>query len=274
MPGKMTPLPSIPISRRMHPYWPMLAYHSVSDTRRDGLAISTREFESHLAFLRNQGFEAAAPDELLSSLETDGAAEAGEDSPRRVVITFDDGYRDNHAIAMPLLRKYGYTATFFVVTDLIGTDKLNHFDAGKPAQGLGPAAAFSVMNWDEVADLAANGMRIGSHTCSHPVFEPALPDAAMEREICQSRDAVEVKLNRKTDLFCYPRGKLDARAYDMLERAGYRAAVVTPPLRDGIEETRYTLKRIGVYRSNLLKFRFKLSPAFFHLRSGGAFRWL
>jgi peptidoglycan/xylan/chitin deacetylase (PgdA/CDA1 family) len=266
-------LEPVPLSRRLRQYWPVLAYHSISDVRRDGLSISTTEFEGHLQALRKANTESATLAELWSHIQTGDADHRALETRRRVVITFDDGYRDNYEQALPLLRKYGYTATFFVVTDLIGSDRLNDFDISKPAQGLGPASSFMLMNWNEVAALASSGMQVGSHTCRHTVFGPHLSDDEMEAEVRRSRDTLQSHLNCAVDLFCYPRGKLDPRAYEMLDQSGYRIAVVTPNLRDGIIETRYTLKRIGIYRSNLIKFRFKINPTFFRLRSEGAFRW-
>lgn len=266
-------LDAVPLASRLHHYWPVLGYHSISDVRRDGLSISTAEFESHLRTLREANMESATLTELWSHIQSTGLDRPAAEERGKVVITFDDGYRDNYELALPLLRKYGYTATFFVVTDLIGTNRLNDFDIPKPSQGLGPLSSFMLMNWREVAVLAASGMQIGSHTCRHTVFGSDLSDEMMEVEVRRSRDTLESHLNCKVDLFCYPRGKLDPRAYKILRRAGYHIAVVTPNLRDGIVETRYTLKRIGIYRSNLIKFRFKISPIFFRLRSQGAFRW-
>jgi peptidoglycan/xylan/chitin deacetylase (PgdA/CDA1 family) len=261
-----------PISRvrRLHCYWPILAYHSISDARSDGLSISTGEFEAHLRALRDRGIESATLEELLDDM---GGRGTGRRASRRVVITFDDGYRDNHTHAMPLLRRYGYTATFFVVTDLIGTDRLQRFDLEKPRQGFGPASSYALMNWEEVRDLAANGMQIGSHTCTHIVLDRTVSDSVLDAEVVKSRDEIESQLNRKADLFCYPRGRSDQRAYQALSRAGYRAAVVTPGLRDGLVETRYTLKRIGLYRSGLMRFRLKITPAFYRLRCLGALQW-
>ncbi len=257
---------SISAAGRLKRYVPVLAYHSISDSRSDGLAISTAEFETQLQALRASGFESASLEELLSELDIDRASSPAAPPGRRIVFTFDDGYRDNFEQALPLLKKYGYTATFFVVTDMVGADNLLHFDTDKPARGLGSASAFAVMNWGEIEALQAAGMQIGSHTCTHTELTSSLSDEAIATEIVRSRDQLESRLNRKADLFCYPRGTLDPRAYDILDRAGYRGAVVTPGVRDKITETRYTLKRVGVYRSSLRKFQFKLSPQFFRLR--------
>ncbi len=135
----ITPEP-IPTARRLVLLLATLAYHSISDTRTDGLSISTVEFEGHLRTLRDRRIESATLEELVDEMEGHAAGSGGS---RRVVITFDDGYRDNHTHAMPLLRKYGYTATFFVVTDLIGTDKLQTFDLEKPRRGFGKASSWS-----------------------------------------------------------------------------------------------------------------------------------
>jgi peptidoglycan/xylan/chitin deacetylase (PgdA/CDA1 family) len=100
----------------------ILRYHSVSDYHKDqnfryltpSIAVSPAVFETHIAFLsRNY---------RIISLADIAAWISGTTSlPRQAVaITFDDGYRDNYRYAYPILKKYGATATFYVVTDAIG----------------------------------------------------------------------------------------------------------------------------------------------------------
>lgn len=257
----------IGIEERLRNYWPILAYHSISDSRTDGLAISAREFESHIRYFHERNYRSTGVDELHDSLR-----QRGDTHQKTFVITFDDGYADNFHLALPILRKYGYTATFYVVTDSLDSNELHWFDAHKPAQGMGLPEAFRVMTWDNVRELASQGMTIGSHTCSHAVFDGSITTDRLHHEIQHSKDILEERIGQPITSFCYPRGKLDRRAIPLIADAGYATAVVTPSVRDDIAETRFTLKRVGIYRSSYLKFRAKLTPAFFYLRTKGIVR--
>lgn len=104
-----------------HPKVWILRYHSVSDLGQETLRyvspriiVSPGIFESHIAFL-SRNYSIISPDDVAAWI-------SGTASLQRhaVVITFDDGYRDNYLYAYPVLRKYSATATFYVVTDAIG----------------------------------------------------------------------------------------------------------------------------------------------------------
>jgi peptidoglycan/xylan/chitin deacetylase (PgdA/CDA1 family) len=103
-----------------HILW-ILRYHSVSDYEDQNfryltpsIAVSPGIFESHIALL-SRSYRIVSLDDVVAWIS--GATSF----PRRAVaITFDDGYRDNYRYAYPILKKYGATATFYVVTDAIG----------------------------------------------------------------------------------------------------------------------------------------------------------
>lgn len=103
-----------------HSRLPVLQYHSVSDDglyRAASIAVSPALFERQMAFL-------AARYRVISLDEVVDCIERGRSFPRRAVaITFDDGYRDNYAAALPILLHHRLTATFFITAGPVVRDE-------------------------------------------------------------------------------------------------------------------------------------------------------
>src|SRR5437773_3922259 len=86
---------------------------------------------------------------------------------RTILLTFDDGRRDNFEVALPILREYGIAATFYVCSGLIGKRLAlpSHPDRDDASSG---EFTFNLMDSVELRELRDSGMCIGSHTASHP----------------------------------------------------------------------------------------------------------
>lgn len=230
--------------------WPLiLAYHSINDKRNDGLAISVEEFERQIQWLRQKRFRSITLAEYLK-----GNFRKGE---RIVVLTFDDGYLDNYTNAYPLLRKYDFTATIFVVSDYVGTDQIFSDDIQAKKHGT----KYPLMQWEHLGEMLDTGIEIGSHTCTHAKL-PDISDEQAKEEIGRSRADIELRLGIHVNSFCYPQGYLNEKTITYVHKSGYKGAVVTPP-RGGIPLTPYTLRRVGVYQNMTpLLFRIKTHPLF------------
>jgi peptidoglycan/xylan/chitin deacetylase (PgdA/CDA1 family) len=125
------------------------------------------------------------------------------DARPAVAITFDDGYSDNHEIALPLLAARGLTATFFVTAGLVARDQavLARFRADRRGAAVQP------LSWGQVRELRDAGMEIGAHTWSHPNLAAlSEPDAA--DELSRSKIAIENALGEPISTMAYPYGKL------------------------------------------------------------------
>lgn len=239
---RSTPIP-VPKSDLRHVWMPILLYHRVvpvlpeHDPFQNCTSVTT--FESHLRWLATRGY-GSLPLSELAELWGPGTGNRRSSPHRSVVITFDDGYRDNYLYAWPLLKRYGFTATIFLVSDAIGGD--NAFDA---AYGSEPAPMLSL---DEIRKMQRGGIGFGSHSCSHPPSLPELADRELKDELERSRSVLEGLLDAPIDHFAYPHSKLDGRVEAAVESAGYRLACagvgtrfspfclhrVEPPARPGV----------------------------------------
>ncbi len=199
----------------------VLVYHSVtSGARRPAWpwSISARDFAHHLDFIADRGYTTCAVRDLLSTTENLAATP-------RVVITFDDGYRDNLEAAEALSLR-GMTASWFVLSGNLGQTP-RWKDHEGPQDPL--------LDIAELRALEASGFEIGSHGVDH-LRMTALNDAALDYQMNTSRQSLEQALGNPVRSFAYPFGAWDARVRDAADAAGYGHACTTVSgwaLRDG-----------------------------------------
>jgi peptidoglycan/xylan/chitin deacetylase (PgdA/CDA1 family) len=135
-----------------------------------------------------------------------------------VVLTFDDGFASVYTRAFPILARYGFPATVFLVSGYCG--KRNDW-AGQPTC----VPRLPLLTWEEVAELDRHGIEIGAHTHTHPRLDH-LPPAEAEREIAGSKAAIEEQLGHAIELFAYPYGRYDGATRAAVGRA-YTGACTT-----------------------------------------------
>ena len=217
----------------------ILAYHSVSAQRRDTLSVSVDRFERQMRWLQGKGYRS----ETLSTAFDDRVDESGP----VVAITFDDGYADVFEHAFPILSRLGMVATVFLVSDFVNTERIFPWDEKKIKAGA-RRSDHGVLNWEQIGTMQEAGWEFGSHTCSHPRLATLSEEVAW-REVSESKAALESRLARPVASFCYPAGNLNDAVIEMVGRAGYRRAVVTPP-RAGIPRGPLTLRRAGIFHRN------------------------
>jgi peptidoglycan/xylan/chitin deacetylase (PgdA/CDA1 family) len=181
----------------------VLMYHSVAPCQVDPFQVTVcpQRFARQMRLLHRLGIRGTSMRELL-----DGPDRAGP----RVGLTFDDGYRDFLTGALPVLLRYGFTATVFVVAGSLGAD--NDWDRGGPRKRL--------LDARQVRQVAEAGMEIGSHGLRH-VRLPALPQPLLRRELQQSRQILEHLTGGVVTGFCYPFGQAGQREVTAVRSAGY-----------------------------------------------------
>jgi peptidoglycan/xylan/chitin deacetylase (PgdA/CDA1 family) len=242
---------------------PILMYHSISDQEDSGchpyFQTNTKPeiFSRHMQYLADNGYNvislsdavALISDKSSSSLVTQSTNQPV--TPRKYcVLTWDDGFRDFHDTAWPILKKHGFTASMFIPTGYISDDRkqLNGRDC---------------LTWDEVKALAGNGVTFGAHTVSHVQLydlrkaEAKSPDLSFPRrrdsidlELQASKRTIEERLGILIEHYSYAyafpeHDRQFISFYEKsLQEAGYQCAVSTRIGTTKPGDNLYILKRI------------------------------
>lgn len=196
----------------------IIYHHSIHPS--DSLSLSPDMFHRQIVWLQEEGYCFFTFSHMVQQTL------AGKVQPKSVSITFDDGYLDNYEYAFPILKELGVPATFFIVSGMIKDVSENTREGNL----LYPDRL--MMNKRHVAELAAAGMEVGSHTRTHIHLRYMLkksPVQALE-ELCSSRNELEEITGREVSSFAYPNGQkgvFDVSTRELLAEAGYQFAATT-----------------------------------------------
>jgi peptidoglycan/xylan/chitin deacetylase (PgdA/CDA1 family)/GT2 family glycosyltransferase/protein-L-isoaspartate O-methyltransferase len=194
---------------------PILLYHRIADDGPTELAryrTTPGAFRAQMRWLRQQGYHAVTSADLVRHLAS-GEPWRG----RPVMLSFDDGYRDFHDAAFPILREHDFAAEVFLVTDLIGCSADWDTGHGSPAP---------LMGWPQIQALAAEGVRFGSHMASHSHML-TLRSSDILREAAGSCALIERALGTSCTSIAAPFGEASDRFLRIARRCGYRLGVTT-----------------------------------------------
>ncbi len=210
---------------------PVLMYHKVGPNRREGrvekLRVTPEKFERQMSCLFKHGYRTIRVEELTNFCKGELHLPG-----KRMVLSFDDGYRDNLTYAFPILKKYGFSAIIFLVSSCVGS--VSKWDEGGPEP---------LLNWEEIKEMCRGGVEFGSHGHTHRLL-PSLSAEELKKEIEYSKSILEKKLGKAVEFFSYPWGKFDERVKAMVESCGYRASFSTRPGKNGWGEDLFALRRI------------------------------
>jgi peptidoglycan/xylan/chitin deacetylase (PgdA/CDA1 family) len=211
---------------------PILTYHHVTPEDLPSFTkyvVPPRLFAAQMRWLARHGY---TPVDLEAVIGPRTAL------PRRpVVITFDDGYRECVAHAVPILERFKFTAVFFLVAGLMGASSrwLRH-EAG---------VDLPLIDWPTARRLEASGFACGSHTLTHPRLAD-LPLDTCRQELADSRARLEDELGHAVRDLAYPFGSFDARVRALVQEVGYRSACAEMPGRSQPSDDHLALRRIRV----------------------------
>ena len=212
----------------------ILMYHKVDrippKAKHVGNYVLPEAFESQLAALRSWSYESIGFEQWLEFRKNGGQL------PRRpLIITFDDGYRSTYLNAWPALKRAGFSATVFLVSDLIG--KTNSWDADEIQEPL--------LNDREILEMRAAGIAFGSHTKTHAALTK-ISESQAKLELAGSRRTLEELLGSPVTTLCYPYAKQNSAVRAIAREAGYKSAVIG---RGGLNRRStdpYALRRIKI----------------------------
>jgi peptidoglycan/xylan/chitin deacetylase (PgdA/CDA1 family) len=225
----------------------ILVYHQITSLppERDPYAISVtpEAFAAQMEYLHDGGYHVLRLSDAVKMMQRGEAL-----PPKALAITFDDGYRDNYTTALPVLKRYGFPATIYLVADRMGESAVWDGERG---------AATPLLTWDEAREMQSAGIEFGSHTCSHPALDE-LEAGQARREICASKHVIEDHLSSSVATLAYPYTRFTRQVQDIVEACGYLAACGS----SHVHETYFNLWRVEIGRAeaDLASFRCKVSP--------------
>lgn len=207
----------------------VLMYHEIvdgipSDSLRrkvqHSYLIPVQSFLEQMAILSSSGYVSVRLADLVRAVRDKASL-----PEKSIVITFDDGFDGNVRYALPILKRFGFTATFFISTGLIGTRDM--------------------MTWDSVRLLSAEGMDIQSHTVSHPLLSVLDPETT-RKELVESKQVLERNVGTPVEYMSYPNGDFSPAVIEALKSSGYKAACSSRFGRNSHGTPIYELRRTKV----------------------------
>lgn len=200
----------------------VLMYHRFGDDRYPSTNIRMDQFKAHLEELARDKYT-VLPLEVIIAHQKSGIA-----LPDRTIgITMDDGYKSIYDNAWPLLKQAGLPFTVFVSTDAID-------------QGLE-----DMMSWDQLRDLAANGVTIAAHTGSH-LHMPNHTEFRRLKDVQRSARRIKEELGEVSPLFAYPYGEASLAIKQQIKDAGFQVAFGQHSGAFGPDDDRYYLPRFSL----------------------------
>ena len=217
---------------------PILMYHQIAQAPPRGtpfrsLCVAPADFARQMGWLKALGYQGLSMSALMPYL-------SGQRQGKVFGITLDDGYLNNLTHALPVLQRYGFSSTCYVVSQLLGKSNLWDREVGIPEAAL--------MSADQLRDWVAGGQEIGAHTRHHVRLKQMTPADSRE-EIALCKTELEAVVGTNVAHFCYPYGEFTPEHVAMAKEAGYQTVTTTERGRVHAQEDLMLLPRVPVARS-------------------------
>ena len=207
---------------------PVLCYHNFTETKNTDITVSKIRFEQQVKSLADSGYHSILPDDLYAWLTT------GKTLPSKpIMFSFDDSRKAQYTIAQPILRKYGFTAVFLIMTVCVN----------KP----------DYLSSDEIKELMREGNSIQAHTYDHPPISQ-VKGTAWAKQLEEPKLFLEKITGRPVEYFAYPYGGWTKDAISELKHYGYKAAFQLSERESGYDPL-FTIRRLmveGIWTANAL----------------------
>lgn len=209
-------------------------YHRVNDitAKTDDYSLSREEFQEQLDYFKENNYH------TISLMDFIRAEKYGEELPENpIILTFDDGYEDNYTNMMPMVKAMNMKATMFMATNYVGKE--------------------NYVNWQQLKEMQANGIEIGSHTANHI---PLTQSDNVADEIKLSKLLMEWNGLKTIYFFSYPNGIYTDESIQLLKDNHYLAAVTGDAGYNTFKTNKYLLQRTNVsnYRFGKLGFKWRI----------------
>lgn len=203
---------------------PILMYHAIKDNESTNFFVSPGVFYQQMKFIKDKGYTVIDLSDYCRLIS------AGEKSPRKsLVITFDDGYKNNLE-AIKILSEFNFPATIFVIPASINN--------------------YECFSYQDITDLLkTTPVKIGSHSLTH-AYLPEVTDTQLEEEIKNSKIVLENFFPAEINIFSYPKGGFNEKILKTVKEAGYLCACAT---NRGFSKklNRFALRRIKMTNHDL-----------------------
>lgn len=216
----------------------ILMYHSIG--KNDFLFnVAPDNFARQMRYLKDKNYKVAKLADIIEKIKNKEKI-----SSKTVVITFDDGYKDNYSEAFSVLQENNFPATVFLSTFYIG-GKFNGLD---------------ILNWREIKEMENSGLiDFGFHSHTHPRKMADMDDKDFYREVKMSKEIINHNISKPLFVFAYPKGSYNENQIEFLKKDGFLGAVAVNEGLAGQNDDIFKLKRNFIHKNcGLAEFKGKL----------------
>ena len=198
----------------------VLMYHSIEDKSAYPYSININSFEKQIKYLKDIACFIRA-DEIFNL----------DNKKLNILLSFDDGYKNNYSVVYPILQEYNIPAIMFLTTNFV--------ECGR-----------TFLIWQEIREMSnSNLITFGSH-CKNHLNLTSLNEADAFQEINQSRIILQDKLGKRIDFFSYPSGGYNKEIMNYVKEAGYKAGFRDRMKNCEIDKERFLIGRVSIDKHN------------------------